>query len=337
MRIPGAPDDRSSRSGVCFNFGSALGGAASGVGSVVGAGIEAGSANSAANEEAKQAAADAANLGVAGAGAQSFLNNYVAGGAGAYKNELSNPTLTSNAASSGFINQAQGTSTQAQGELQQQDQILTGLGNGTGITQQTIQDLPGYAAINALGQEGVQNSAAARGLANSGAALKGAADYATAQAQNGYQALYSDQLGAANALGSAAGNLNNEGNSYLNQSNAYQNALTSEFGRSNAESQIGLTASQTSAQNELTAAGASNSAAYTGANALAAGTVGSGNAIGNGLASGGNAYAQYSLYNSLLNGGSTPYGSNTYGNNGVYYGQSYNSGTSPQVSGIYNS
>ena len=306
MRVPGAPDDHFSRAGVCFDFGSGVGSAASAVGSVVGSGIEAGSASSAASDEAKQAAADAASLGVAGAGAQNFLNSYVSGGTSALKNELTNPTYTSNAASQGYINQAQGAETQAQGENNLADGVLTGLANGTGVTQASIQNTPGFAAINALGQQGVTNSAAARGLANSGAALKGAADFSTTQAEGDYQNLVTDQQQTANLLGTAANNLGNEATGYLNQANTYQSGLTNEFNRSNAEATQGLSASQSSAQNELVAAGASNSAAYTGANALAAGTVGAGNSIGNGLANAGNSlgsYALYNQYNQLLNGG----------------------------------
>jgi len=248
-------------------------------------------ASSGSKTQARQAAASAASLGRAGESAQNYLNPYVSTGDAALQNEFGDAEYTNNVRSNGYLNQAQGENNQA-------DNLLTNLANGSGITQSTIQNTPGYAAINALGEQGATNSAAARGLANSGAAMKGAADYATTQAEGDYQNLYQDQLGAANALGTSSEN-------FLNQSNTYQNALNSEFNRSNTEAGMGLSAAQSSAENALTAAGASNQYSTSGANALAAGDVSSANALGSSLTNSTNALSQYAMYSQLMNGGSS--------------------------------
>lgn len=54
------------------------------------------------------------------------------------------------------------------------------------MDQASLEQTPGYQFTLQQGLKGVQNSAAARGLANSGAALKGAAQYATGLADNTY-------------------------------------------------------------------------------------------------------------------------------------------------------
>ncbi len=317
MRIPGAPDDRFSRSGICLDFGSALGGAASAAGSVVGAGIGAIGQSSAASTEAKQYAQSAANLGKAGESSQSFLNPYVAGGTAEYKNELSNPTFGN--VSTNYLDNAYDSTTQAsnvdntgQASLDSERGILNNLANG-GITAQTIQNLPGYQATLQLGESAVTNSAAARGLGNSGAALRGAADYATTQAQNGYQNLVNDDLSTASQFGQnasgyqqAAANQLAVANNYLGVNSGFQGNVTNTFNRENALAGYGATASQESAQNALAAAGASNVYGTSGANALAAGTTGTANALGGGLANAGNSYQAYQLYNQLLNGGVNP-------------------------------
>jgi hypothetical protein len=57
-----------------------------------------------------------------------------------------------------------------------------------------LEQTPGYQFTNQQGLESVQNSAAARGLATSGAALKGAASYSTGLAEGTYQQQYENQV-----------------------------------------------------------------------------------------------------------------------------------------------
>lgn len=92
---------------------------------------------------------------------------------------------------------------------------LLGIGGNSGTIQKSLENLPGYQFTLNQGLKSTQNSAAARGLASSGAALKGAAGYATGLADSTYgnqfnrlQTSANMGLSAANALagvGTAAG------------------------------------------------------------------------------------------------------------------------------------
>lgn len=72
-------------------------------------------------------------------------------------------------------------------------------------TQQELNNQPSYQYALAQGQLGVTNSAAARGLANSGQALAGAANYASGAAQTNYQTAFNNywtnRMNAAQLLG----------------------------------------------------------------------------------------------------------------------------------------
>jgi hypothetical protein len=80
--------------------------------------------------------------------------------------------------------------------------------NGPQLTQSALRATPGYQFTENQGLKSVQNAAAARGLGVSGAALKGAAAYATGLANNTYQQNFQDmvtnQTNAANRLLSGA-------------------------------------------------------------------------------------------------------------------------------------
>jgi len=132
-----------------------------------------------------------------------------------------------------------------------------------GLTQQFLESTPGYQFINNQGQQGVTNAAAARGLANSGAALKGAAAYATGLADNTYQ---------------------------------------NQFNDTNALAQTGFQANQAQGNNTINAATNAGQIRMEGANGAMAATVGTGNALAGGLSSLGNTASQYATYNALLNG-----------------------------------
>ena len=119
-------------------------------------------------------------------------------------------------------------------------QGLLGIGpkGGAGM-QSTLEQLPGYQFTLGQGLRSTQNSYAARGLGSSGAALKGAAGYATGLANSQYsnyfnQLLGSAQLGgnAAAAVGGVAGQFASPvGNSATNIGNAQANGI---LGASNA-------------------------------------------------------------------------------------------------------
>jgi hypothetical protein len=75
---------------------------------------------------------------------------------------------------------------------------LLGVGGNSASMQSALENLPGYQFTLNQGLKSVQNGMAARGLADSGAALKGAASYATGLANSGWNTY-------ANALQNSAG------------------------------------------------------------------------------------------------------------------------------------
>jgi len=138
-------------------------------------------------------------------------------------------------------------------------------------TQASLEATPGYQFNLSQGLQGVQNSAAAKGLGISGAALKGAANYATGLADNTLQTQFNiDQANKTNAFNKLLG---------LTQTGANAAAQTG---------QLGTTAAQNSG-NFLTS----------GANAQAAGMIGGANALTGGLNNAANTY----LTSQLLQGG----------------------------------
>jgi len=129
-------------------------------------------------------------------------------------------------------------------------------------TQAQLEATPGYQFNRAQGLNAVQNSAAAKGLGISGAALKGAADYATGLADSTLQTQFNiDQANKTNSF-----------NKLMALTGAGQSAAAQ-------TGNFGMTAAQNAGQFSTS-----------GANALAAGQVGGVNAITNGLNNGVNSY-----------------------------------------------
>lgn len=137
---------------------------------------------------------------------------------------------------------------------------LLGVGGDPSQIQKTLSTLPGYQFTLNQGLMAVQNSAAARGLGSSGAAMRGAADYASGLADSRYNE-YLNQLYNASAMG--------------------QNA-----------------AAQTGTFGQAAAQGAGN-ALIGGTNAQAAAQVGGTNALVGGLQTAANAYGQSQMFNAL--------------------------------------
>lgn len=154
--------------------------------------------------------------------------------------------------------------TEAGGQLSNR---LTQLSAPFNPTQADLEATPGYQFTLSQGLQGVQNSAAARGLGISGAALKGAAQYATGLADSTYKAQFDiDQANKTNSF-----------NKLLSMTNLGQSAATNTGHIATA----GL-------QN-------ANNFATSGANATASGTIGAANAISGGVNNGLNNYLMYSL------------------------------------------
>ncbi|WP_176158788.1 DNA transfer protein p32 [Burkholderia multivorans] len=135
---------------------------------------------------------------------------------------------------------------------------------------------PGYQFTLDQGLKSVQNSAAARGLGTSGAALKGASTYATGLADSTYNDVFNRALQTFNAnYNSAANNVNR---------------LSGLVGN-------GQNAAATNGSLGAAAAGNIGNTLMSGANASASGTVGAANALSSGLSSLGSAGMTYGLLN----------------------------------------
>ncbi|MDB5595748.1 MAG: hypothetical protein JWM36_2709 [Hyphomicrobiales bacterium] len=132
------------------------------------------------------------------------------------------------------------------------------------MTQANLEATPGYQFNLSQGLKSTQNSAAARGLGLSGAAMKGAATYATGLADSTYQSQFNmDQTGKTNTF-----------NKLLGASQLGENAAaqTGSFGTTTAN-QIG--------QNTIGAGNATAGAYMAGANGVASAANGVGNYMQN--------------------------------------------------------
>lgn len=119
------------------------------------------------------------------------------------------------------------------------------------MDQATLEQTPGYKFNLEQGLKAVQNSASARGLGESGAALKGAANYATGLADSTYQ--------------------NQFANAMANQENQFNRLMSMTTLGQNSAANLGAYGTQT-------------------ANSMANTTVSAGNAAGASMIAGGNAW-----------------------------------------------
>lgn len=205
-------------------------------------------------------AAAIAGAGVLGAGASIYSSNKAAS---AQKSAAQQATNTQQ----GMFDQTQAnlqpymdSGNYANNMLAQRLKELT---SPISMDQATLEQTPGYQFNLSQGLKAVQNSASARGLGVSGAAEKGAAQYATGLADSTYQ--------------------NQFQNAVTNQSNAYSRLMSS----------AGL--------GENAAAGLGNNAVTTGSN-IGNNITGAANAAGGSYIAGSNAFGQaaQSIPNGLL-------------------------------------
>ncbi|MBR7956144.1 hypothetical protein KDW78_19920 [Burkholderia cenocepacia] len=142
---------------------------------------------------------------------------------------------------------------------------------------------PGYQFTLDQGLKSVQNSAAARGLGTSGAALKGASTYATGLANSTYNDIFNRALQTFNTnYSSAANNVNR---------------LSSLVGN-------GQNAAATNGSLGAAAAGNIGNTLMSGANAQASGAIGGANALTGALNGIGNSALTYGLLNNNAGGSS---------------------------------
>lgn len=201
------------------------------------------------------------------------------------------------------------------------------------LTQQELEQTPGYQFTRNQGLQAVQNSAAARGLGVSGAALKGAATFATGLADSTYQQQFAQQQQLfSDSFNQGQAQFGNQQQVYANQTNANQllfanqQQRVTDLGTLNTANQGNLqnafnrlTGLTTIGQNSAAQTGAlGNSAASqaggfmtSGASAGAAGLIAGGNAAAGGINGITNAFSQYQAQNQL-------FGNNN--NNGMYGG-----------------
>jgi hypothetical protein len=136
------------------------------------------------------------------------------------------------------------------------------------MTQEQLEKTPGYQFNLSQGLKATQSAAAARGLGVSGAALKGAATYATGLADSTYQNQF------ANAQQRFSDILNLNTGQQANLTNQYNRLAGVATLGENAAAQTGVagTAAANAAGNYTTQAGLANAAGFTGAsNALTGG------------------------------------------------------------------
>lgn len=165
----------------------------------------------------------------------------------------------------------------------------------TAPTAAQAQATPGYQFTLDQGLKSVQNSAAARGLGTSGAALKGASNYATGLADSTYNDVFNRALSAYNAnFGTAQGVFNTNYNTAANNVNRLTGLVNS-----------GQNAAATNGSLGAATAGNIGNTLTSGANAIAAGTVGSSNALTNALSNIGNNALTYGLLTNNAGGSSS--------------------------------
>lgn len=151
------------------------------------------------------------------------------------------------------------------------------------LSQEWLESTPGYQFTKAQGLKAVQNSAAARGLGVSGAALKGAANFATGLADNTYKT----QFDVANT----------------NQTNAYNRLKALVDTGENAGAQTGALGEKAA----YNAATAQTSAGNAQANAY--------NALGSAIGNVGNTASGYAMFKGIYGGGNNSGSAGNYGGN----------------------
>lgn len=270
----------------------------------VAAAVIAGAAISAGAGAYESSQASSAGNALANASSQAASSQLQAG------QNASNMLMTQGQAAQGDFAPYQATGASAASQLQQEMPTLTAAFNPT---EAQLASMPGYQFQLQQGLEATQNGFAARGLGVSGAAMKGAANYATGLAQSNY--------------------LNDANIFYQNENNAY-NKLS---GTAN----MGLNAASGAAQADLGFSGAAANAMIGQANqaansnifaaqAQAAGQVGAANAMGGAFSGIGNSLLGYGMYQNAMNnqgsGNSASYapGVGTAYGTGMYNSSGYN-------------
>ena len=297
-------------------------GAIGAVGSAVSSSNAAGAARSAANTQSQSAAAASAQQAAQFQQTQNNLAPYNFNGQladnllGQNLGNYANPNQ--NLISDANVNQNRQQSYVDQ--AQRQFDAASRIGQGPG-GQAALEATPGYQFELAQGLQATQNSAAARGLGVSGAAMKGAADYATGLASKNYQQQFQDAMAGGQATQSTANQFGNLSTAALNTNAGYQGNLTNSYNKLLGITGMGESAATKTGDIGANSANAASSLSSSLGNAQGAAALGVGNALSSGINGATNAYAQGQLLNRL------------YGQNNSSYGDipTYNGITSTQI------
>lgn len=158
---------------------------------------------------------------------------------------------------------------------------------GSVFTQADLEATPGYQFTLGQGLKATQSARAAKGLGVSGAALKGAATYATGLADSTY----------ANRFNEAQQNFND----ILSLNTGQQGVLTNQYNRLSGLATLGANAAATTGQQGTQLANQAGNALMQGGQAMGSGIAGVGNAIGGGI----NNYLKYGAMQQGANAGGT--------------------------------
>lgn len=182
-------------------------------------------------------------------------------------------------------------------------------------TQAQLEQTPGYQFTLGQGLKSVQNSYASKGLASSGAAMKGAADYAGGLASNTYQQQFQ------NAQSTYQQNFQN----YWQQNRSIYDMLTG-------QSTQGLNAAGALAGQGMQAATQMGNNTIGAGNAQGAAANATGSAMGAGI----NGATMYGILGNYLSNGTSNNANPAFGGNGVWGGSSQNplEGLSPSDYGM---
>jgi len=146
------------------------------------------------------------------------------------------------------------------------------------VTENWLQNTPGYQWQLSQGLKAVQSAAAARGLGVSGASLKGAATYATGLADSNYQNQFN--------------NAQTTFTDWLNQNKEYYSNLSTAAGMLNQVSTLGQNAASATGTAGTSLANTAGQGYTNAANATAAGYTGASNALNQGVQN----YLSYDKY-----------------------------------------
>lgn len=165
------------------------------------------------------------------------------------------------------------------------------------MTQAQLEQTPGYQFQLQQGLMATQNAAAARGLGVSGAALKGAATYATGLADSNYQQQFANQQAL---FGNQQTLFSNANTQLQNQ----MNVLNNNFNQNASRIQVGENAATGSGtQGQAGATNSGNISVGLG-NAQAASSIAQGNALSGGINSAANSVTQANALSQLTGNGS---------------------------------